>query len=468
MLQDDLLFRTVRELGELVRTRQISPVELTESYLDRLERIGPRLNAVVTVTRERALAEARAAEREIAAGRYRGPLHGIPYGVKDLLATHGDPTTWGAAPYRDQVFDFDATVVRRLHDAGAVLIAKLAMVELAGGMGYGQANASFTGPGRSPWNPTAWSGGSSSGPGSAVGAGLVGFAIGSETSGSILTPSAFCGVTGLRPTYGRVSRAGAMALSWTMDKLGPMTRSADDAGLVLAAIAGRDPADPSSVESAYAYPPESEPRRPYRLAVVKGSTERGQDAVRRNFERAVEVLEEFAAFEEVELPELPYGPVTGTIIGAEAASAFEELIRSGRIHELTAPEDRIGGYARLTILATEYLRAMRARPAIQRAFDDLTRRYDALVAPTRSTVANPVDVRFSEYFRGTGGPPIIPGSNVAGIPAIGVPNGFGERGLPTGIQFVGRAFEENRLIAIARAYQSRTDWHRRRPPDPEP
>lgn len=465
MLQDDLLFRTVRELGDLLRTRRISPVELTESYLARLERVGPKLNAVVTVTRERALEEARAAEREIAARRYRGPLHGIPYAVKDLLAVRGYPTTWGAAPYRDQVFDFDATVVRRLHEAGAILIAKLAMVELAGGMGYNQANASFTGPGRSPWNPAAWSGGSSSGSGSAVAAGLVAFAIGSETSGSILTPAAFCGVTGLRPTYGRVSRAGAMALSWTMDKLGPMTRSADDAGLVLAAIAGRDLADPSSVDLPYAYPPKTEPRRPYRLAVLRGATERAQDAVRENFERALDVLREFAIFEEVELPDLPYGPVTGTIIGAEGASAFEELIRSGRVHELTAPEDRIGGYSRLTIFAAEYLKAMRARPAIQRAFDDLTRRYDAIVAPTRSTVANPVDVPFSEYFRGTGGPPLIPASNVAGIPAISVPNGFGERGLPTAIQFNGRAFDENRVIAIALAYQNRTDWHRRRPPE---
>src|SRR2546427_9306173 len=204
--------------------------------------------------RESALADARAADAEIAHGRHRGPLHGIPYGVKDLLATKGVPTTWGAEPYRNQVFDRDATVVRKLREAGAVLCAKLAMVELAGGMGYNNADASFTGPGLTPWNTAYWSGGSSSGPGAAVAAGLVSFAIGSETVGSIITPAAFCGVTGLRPTYGRVSRHGAMALCWTLDKLGPLCRSADCCGIVLSAIAGRDGKDLSTVTKPYAWP----------------------------------------------------------------------------------------------------------------------------------------------------------------------------------------------------------------------
>src|SRR5438552_9609534 len=212
-LNEGFYFLTVRELGLRIRRRQLSPVDLTQGFLDRLEKIGPRLNAVVTVMRESALAEARAAAREIATGRYRGPMHGMPYGVKDLLATRGVPTTWGAAPYREQVFDYDATVVERLRDAGAVLVAKLSMVELAGGMGYDTADAAFNGPGLNPWNPRFWTGGSSSGPGAAVAAGLVSFAVGSETSGSILTPSAFCGVTGLRPTYGLVRLHGAMARS---------------------------------------------------------------------------------------------------------------------------------------------------------------------------------------------------------------------------------------------------------------
>src|SRR5256885_3476446 len=237
MADSELMYLPVRQLAARVKSRQISPVKLAETCLDRLEKLGPQLNAVVTVMRDSALREAHAAENDIAHGRHKGPLHGIPYGVKDLLATKGVPTAWGAAPYREQVFDYDATVVARLRAAGAVLVAKLAMVELAGGMGYNQADASFTGPGLSPWNTRFWSGGSSSGPGAAVAAGLVPFAIGSETSGSILTPSAYSGVTGLRPTYGLVSRHGAMALSWTLDKLGPMGRTADDCALVLAAIA---------------------------------------------------------------------------------------------------------------------------------------------------------------------------------------------------------------------------------------
>src|SRR5436853_467587 len=262
MLADDIYFASISELGAQLRAGKLSPVELTEGYLARLEKYGLRLGAVVTIMRESALKEAHAAEREFKRGHYRGPLHGIPCGVKDLLATHDAPTTWGATPYKDQKFDYDATVVKRLRDAGAILLAKLAMVELAGGMGYNHADASLTGAGRTPWNTNHWSGGSSSGPGAATAAGLVAFAIGSETSGSIITPSAFCGITGLRPTYGRVSRHGAMALSWTLDKLGPMCRSAADCGYVLATIAGLDPLDPTAVAEPFAYAAEEPAERP--------------------------------------------------------------------------------------------------------------------------------------------------------------------------------------------------------------
>ncbi|HYY42274.1 MAG TPA: amidase, partial [Pyrinomonadaceae bacterium] len=255
MLTDDIFFASIAELGAQLRARKLSPVELTEGYLARLEKFGPRLGAVVTIMLESALRDARTAERELKQGRTRGPLHGIPFGVKDLLATHDAPTTWGATPYKDQRFDYDATVVKRLRDAGAILVAKLAMVELAGGMGYSHAESSLTGAGRTPWNTDYWSGGSSSGPGAAVAAALVPFAIGSETSGSIITPAAFCGVSGLRPTYGRVSRHGAMALAWTLDKLGPMCRSAADCGYVLAAIAGYDALDPTSHNRPFRYPP---------------------------------------------------------------------------------------------------------------------------------------------------------------------------------------------------------------------
>jgi aspartyl-tRNA(Asn)/glutamyl-tRNA(Gln) amidotransferase subunit A len=342
----DLTWLSLPELGRLLRARKVSSVELAEHFLGRLERLGPAYNAVVTVLRGPAISEARLRDAELASGKDRGPLHGIPYGAKDLLAAEGAPTTWGAQPYRDQMLKGDATVVRRLREAGAVLCAKLAMVELAGGMGYNQAFASFTGPGRSPWDPARWSGGSSSGSGAAVGAGLVPFAIGSETWGSIQYPAAFCGVTGLRPTYGRVSRHGAMALSWTMDKLGPLARTVADCGTVLAAIAGPDPADPSALGQGFAYQPGAKVRKRYRLGILKGTLEKTQPEVRRNFEESIRVLREFAEVEEhLELPDFPYEEMASIVIDAEAASAFEPLFESGRITELTAPEDRIGGYA---------------------------------------------------------------------------------------------------------------------------
>src|SRR5688500_1773212 len=246
MVTVETLYAPVSELAAQIRARKLSPVELTEAYLQRLETVGRRLNAVAYVMRETALKEAREAEAEIKRSNYRGPLHGIPYGVKDLCATREAPTTWGATPYKDQRFDYDATIVTRLREAGAVLVAKLAMIELAGGMGYNQADASWTGACRTPWNVGFWSGGSSSGPGAATAAACVAFSIGSETSGSIITPAAFCGLSGLRPTYGAVSRHGAMALCWTLDKLGPMCRSAADCGIVMKAIAGKDPLDPTS------------------------------------------------------------------------------------------------------------------------------------------------------------------------------------------------------------------------------
>ncbi len=306
---DRFAFASVRELGRMLRAGETTPIALAEYFLDRLDTVGRRYNAVVTLTRDRALAEAREAGRELAAGYDRGPLHGIPYGAKDLLATGGGiPTTWGAAPLRDQQFAHDAAVVERLHAAGAVLVAKLAMVELAGGFGYNQPDAAFTGPGKSPWNPEAWSGGSSSGSGSAVGAGAVPFAIGSETWGSILTPSSYCGITGLRPTYGRVSRRGAMALSYTLDKLGPMCRTADDCGLVLAAIAGPDPGDDTTLPNTYRYAPEAMRTSGFRLGVIAGAADGTQPEVGANFAATLDALRAIATIEEVTLPDIRTPP----------------------------------------------------------------------------------------------------------------------------------------------------------------
>ena len=467
MLDETTFFLPVRELGARLRARKLTSTELTEGCLDRLERLGPKYNAVVTVMRDSALEEAKKADRDIAAGRSRGPLHGIPYGVKDLLATKFVPTTWGAAPYKDQVFDHDATVVERLRAAGAVLAAKLAMVELAGGMGYNHADASFTGPGLTPWNTKFWSGGSSSGPGAAVAAGLVPFAIGSETSGSILTPSAYSGVTGLRPTYGLVSRHGAMALCWTLDKLGPMGRSADDCALVLAAIAGKDPRDESTVERTFTYSTApAKPTRPLRLAVPKGCTEKVQPAVRENFERALGVLGPIATVtRDVEWPDLPWGPAVGIIVNAEGATAFFDLLDSGKVSELRCPADRHGGYSAMLTPAVDYVQAMRLRRPMKRAVAQLFEKYDAVISPTRATVAYPADIKFEDAYPGvSGGPPLIPAGNLCGLPALAMPNGLGESGLPTSFALMGPAFSERRLVQAGAFYQRETDWHLKHPP----
>jgi aspartyl-tRNA(Asn)/glutamyl-tRNA(Gln) amidotransferase subunit A len=421
---------------------------------------------VVTVTRQRALVAARRAERELAAGHDRGPLHGIPYGAKDLLATTGDiPTTWGAAPLRRQTFDTDATVVRKLDEAGAVLVAKLAMVELAGGMGYRQPNASFTGPGVNPWNTAHWSGGSSSGSGSAVAAGLVPFAIGSETWGSILSPASLCGVTGLRPTYGRVSRHGAMTLSWTLDKLGPLALTADDSGLVLEAIAGPDPADPTTAGEPYRYDGAGTAGRRFRFGVARQALTGCDDAVATNFAQALDALRQVGTVEDVVLPDRPYEAAARIILAGEAASAFEDFVDSGTLGELTAPEDRYTAYARHAVLAKDYLRAIRVRAVIGREADRLLATVDALVAPGRALLAPRLDQEFRSALRGTGTDVLGALGNLAGLPAVAVPNGFGPGRLPTSLQFVGRAGDENTILAAARAYQSLTDWHRRHPPE---
>jgi aspartyl-tRNA(Asn)/glutamyl-tRNA(Gln) amidotransferase subunit A len=461
VVDESTLFQTATELGRRIRSGAVSPVELTEAYLDRLERLGPKLGAVATVTRDLAIRQARRAEKEVRAGKLRSPLHGVPYGAKDLLATRGIPTSWGARPYRDQVFDFDATVIRRLEEAGAILIGKLAMVELAGGMGYRYAAASFTGPGRNPWDTTRWTGGSSSGSGAAVAAGLVGFAIGTETWGSITTPSSMCGVSGIRPTYGRVSRHGAMALSWTMDKIGVMARSAEDCGAGLALIAGSDPKDPTAIRERWSYAPHR-PKGRFRLGIVRKPWEQPEKGVETAFAEALSVLREFADLEEAAIPPLPFGATAGTIIVAEVASAFEDLIESGRVAELDDPGSRLGGYSSSMVSARDYLRALRIRGKLQRALDEAFGDLDALVSPALPCVASPLEANLEEVFAGDD--PVGGAGNCCGVPAVAVPMGFGERSLPVAIQFVGRAGEENRILGIAREFQRRTGWHRRIPP----
>ena len=461
-MPEPVAFVSIKELGRRLRSREITAVELAEFFLARLKQFGAEYNAVVQITTDIALAQAKQADEELTRGQDRGPLHGIPFGVKDLLATKGIATSWGAAPLKERMIDDDATVIIRLREAGAVLCAKLAMVELAGGFGYKQANASFTGPGLNPWDKTCWSGGSSSGSGSAVGAGLVPFAIGSETMGSIVTPAGYCGVSGLRPTYGRVSRHGAMALSWTMDKLGPMCRTAEDCGLVLDAIAGPDSNDATSIASPWKFDTVA-PQNGFRMAVLKLEKNDVQAEVFANYEQSLAVLRQIGTVETIELPDMPYSIVGSTIISCEMAAAFETFISSGDVWELAAPEDRWGGYSNLVIPAKDYINAMRIRVKIQQSMDRLMANYDAVVTPTLNTEAGPISKKFSEWARGFVSSELTAAANVAGLPGLTIPNGFGERGLPTGIEFTGRAMAENRILAIAMAYQQQTDWHTKHP-----
>lgn len=464
MIDDpNVLYLTVAELAERIRTRKLSPVELTEGYLGRSESLGARLNAYATLTRERALSEARQAEKDIAAGKYRGPLHGIPYAAKDLLAARGYPTTWGARPFAKQQFDSDAHVIRRLKDAGAVLIGKAAMIELAGGLFYRYGTASLTGGAKNPWNETCWTCGSSSGSGAIVAAGLAAFAIGSETWGSIVCPSAYCGVSGLRPTFGRVGRGGAMALSYSMDKLGPMARSADDCGFILAALAAHDRGDRHSLpqsEAAFGYEREA---RPLRIGRVTNAWPSVQPDVGAATDAAFETLRRAgAAIVDVQLPDGPWEMAAVVTVQVEGASAFEDLIESGRVSELDDPGSRIGGYVNRSVPGTDYLRAQRLRTVLQQKADALFEEVDVLAAASLPMAASPMEANLETDLWSSD--PLGAIGNLCGLPAISVPSGFTAKNPPVGIQFVGRALDDNAVLASARLFQSKTDWHRRRPP----
>src|SRR5579862_6894553 len=470
-IPDDVFFSTISEITAKLRAKEFSAVELTRAFSDRLERLGPRYNGLALSLRQQAIRKAHDADGDLKRGRYR-PLQGIPYGVKDLLAVRGHPTTWGAKPYAGQVFDEDALVVQKLDKAGAILIGKLAMVELAGGGGYRFPAASLTGPGLNPWDRTRWSGGSSSGSGIATAAGLVTFALGSETSGSILTPSAFCGVTGLRPTYGLVSRRGAMALSWTLDKIGPMCRSAEDCALVLQIIAGADSEDPASAGRSFNYAPQFA-HKPSEITIGYAPVDFAEwpaPEMRPGLQAAFEGIKSLGVrLKEIQLPSFPYGALVETIIAGEAGSIFEDLIRSEKVDQLADPAQIAGLKAMVDLPAVDYLRAMRVRTLVQQAFRKLFLDCDVLLAPTRTGVAPKVSeplgggtVLFSAPSS-LGLQELIPAGNLAGLPALSLPCGFANQ-LPIGISLVGRPFYENQLIALGRAFQSQTDWHKRRPP----
>jgi aspartyl-tRNA(Asn)/glutamyl-tRNA(Gln) amidotransferase subunit A len=462
---EEALSATIAEVAPLIEKRKLSPVALAQASLARLEKDGRALNAVANLLPERALEEAKAVEKDIAAGKRRGPLQGIPYGVKDFLSARGAPTTWGAEILQGQVFDQDSTVVRRLKDAGAVLVAKLSMIELAGGFGYDTAATSATGAAKNPWDPTRWTCGSSSGSAAATAAGLVGFAIASETWGSIVCPSAFCGVSGLRPTYGRVPRTGAMALSWTMDKIGPMARSADDCQTILGAIAGPDPEDPSSL-SAPADLKGSPAAREYRIGVVRpeGPVWPDEEA-HLAFEDSLRLLARLGCrIDTAPLPALPFEDVAMIVLVSESSAAFEPLLSSDKAGQLRQKSARTALEASRSISGADYVRAMQARRIMQEEMDKLFAKFDVIMAPAVPFVATPIDADLNQAFSGSD--PLGAASNLAGLPALTVPCGFSQANLPVGMQIVGRPLEERRILALGRLFQQRTEWHKRRPPVP--
>ena len=437
--REELAFYTLPQLAELIRTKQITSEELTRFYLDRLKKYGPTLECVTSLTEELALEQARKADKEIKAGKYKGMLHGIPFGVKDLLSTKKYKTTWGATPYKDQLIDEDATVVQRLQDAGGILVAKLTLGALAmGDVWYG-------GKTRSPWDINRGSSGSSAGSAAAVAAGLLPYAIGTETLGSIVSPSTACGTTGLRPTFGRVSRHGAMALSWSMDKIGPITRSAEDAAIVFNAIYGPDGKDQSVYDAPFNYNQSINPKK-LRVGYLKKDFERTY-GFKENDEAALAALRK-AGIElvPIELPNLPVRDLTLTI-SVEGAAAFDELTRSGRDSLLVAQHKnawptifRAGRF----VPAVEYLQAQRVRTL--------------LVQQMQETLKD-IDVYLSPSFAGNN----LVLTNLSGHPCVVVPNGFQKNGMPTTITFIGKLFGEAELLTFAKFYQSMTNHHEQHP-----
>jgi aspartyl-tRNA(Asn)/glutamyl-tRNA(Gln) amidotransferase subunit A len=474
MLGEDILYLPIRELQAHLRKHSFSPIELAKSYLDRSQRIGSQLNAYATLTAELALEQAGVAEREILAGRHRGPLHGIPYALKDLVAVKRYRTTWGARPYADQKFEYDATIVEKLNQAGAVLIGKAAMIELAGGLGYTNGYASLTGPCKNPWNTDYWTCGSSSGSGAVVAAGLAAWALGSDTRGSIICPASWCGVAGMRPSFGRISRYGAMAIAWSMDKLGPMSRTADDCGLILSVIAGHDPKDHDSLtatEAQFRYPaPGLEPHMPLRVGRFTNVWNKIDPEVQNASDEGARVLERAGArVSDVQMPEGPFEQAAELTILIEAASAFQRLIDSGECSKLADPLGQINGYASGVFSASDYLQIQRVRTFLQRQVNTLFDSFDVLTTAGQPDLAQPLVQPASKTPpQGERSEPIearAPDgvSSLCGLPAIAVPCGFSSNGLPIAIQFIGRAGNDHAVIAAARLFQRRTEWHKKHP-----
>ncbi|MBI4503003.1 MAG: amidase, partial [Gemmatimonadetes bacterium] len=437
---EELAFWPVRHLAELVRSRKVSAVELTEMYLARLTKHGPSLQAVITTLDDRAMKQARQADADIKSGHYRGPLHGIPWGAKDLLAVRGYRTTWGAKPYEEQVIDMDATVVQRLDQAGAVLIAKLTLGALA------QGDQWFGGQTRNPWNTEQGSSGSSAGPAACTAGGLVGFSIGTETRGSIVSPATRCGVTGLRPTYGRVSRHGAMALAWSMDKIGPICRSVEDCALVLDAIQGPDGQDLTVRDVPFNWDAAVKPTG-LRVGYLKSAFETETNHPTKAFDdAALDAIRRLGVTPlPVELPtRYPVNALSG-ILSAEAAAAFDDITRNQRVNLLERSSWPTTFRTSQLIPAVDYVQANRVRTLLMQATHDAFKDFDAIVAPTGAANLTAL-------------------TNLTGQPCVVVPSGFRDDGTPVSVSFIGNLFGEAGALALAKAYQDATGFHTRKPP----
>jgi Asp-tRNA(Asn)/Glu-tRNA(Gln) amidotransferase A subunit family amidase len=439
---EEIAFLPVTALAQLISTRQITSTQLTQLYLERLKKYGFRLECIITLTEDLALAQAKKADEEIAAGMYRGPLHGIPWGAKDLLATKGIKTTWGAAPYREQVIDDNATVVERLEEAGAVLVAKLTMGALAMGDYW------YEGRTRNPWNFEQGSSGSSAGSAASTAAGLVGFAIGTETRGSIVSPSARCGASSLRPSFGRVSRSGAMALSWSMDKIGPICRSVEDCALVFNTIYGPDGRDLSVIDLPFNWDPDMDLSQ-IRVGYLKAAFERdtkGRDSQQKeNNEKTLEILESLGVrLVPFETSDFPVNTLN-FILSTESAAAFDDLTRSNRddllVRQTSSSWPNTFRQARF-VPAVEYIQANRARALLMQKMAEQMKEIDVVVTPTGTMTSL---------------------TNLTGHPAVIVPNGFRENGTPTSITFIGNLFAEAKALRLARAFQDATDFHLKHP-----
>jgi Asp-tRNA(Asn)/Glu-tRNA(Gln) amidotransferase A subunit family amidase len=476
---DDLALQPITALAPLIQRRDVSATDLTRMYLARLKKYGPSLNCVVTLTEDLALQQATEADREIRAGRYKGPLHGIPWGAKDLFATKGIPTTWGAGPYQHQVFDHDAAIVERLRDAGAILVAKLSMGALA------QGDQWFRGQTKNPWNGTG-SSGSSAGPGSATAAGLVVFGVGTETRGSIISPSSVNGVTGLRPTYGRVSRYGAMALSWTMDKIGPMCRTVEDCAIVFNAIYGPDGRDNTVADAPFVWNPDV-PLSKLRIGFVKAEfdpnapppgggrggaggagapgaesgrggpggrgaalTDEQREQQRRNREARFKALNDAldvyraagATLEPIEIPGSEFSNALSFVLSVEAAAAFDDLTRSSEINDTSLGTWPNTFRTSRFVPAVEYIRAQRIRTLLMREFDALMSKYDAFLSPTSSSSLGI--------------------TNLTGHPAVALKAGFVDK-TPVELMITGRLYDEATVLRVALAYERATKWHTMNP-----